>query len=385
MKMMKMMVNGRCLEGRRTGVGRYLANILRVWTTKNNQHHYDIYFKDKMSNDSFLELENVSSTIVPSIDKLNIGPVWENFFLPRSIKKNSNADVYFSPSYTLPVYSSKCKKVVTIFDISYISHPEWFPRRNRLPLKLLTPPTLKSADIILTGSETTKLEIMKYYSVNEEKICVTNLGVEKKFEDLNNQLGVGINYAEKVKEKYQLLGKVVLFVGLIMNRRNIPVVMEAVSKIIEQTGETITLVIVGKNHTFPYFDIEEVADKYNIRENLRWLKYTSDEEIFGFYKAADVFICSSLYEGFNITPLEAMSLGVPVICSNLSSLPEVVGDASYLLDDPRDPKEMTEAIQTVLFNEELQDKLIEKGIARAKTFSWDRCAAETMKIIERLV
>jgi glycosyltransferase involved in cell wall biosynthesis len=382
---MEIIINGRCLEGKRTGVGRYLANILRVWTSTNDQNHYDIYFKDQISEDPFLELENVSSTIAPNIDQLNIGPIWENVFLPRSINKNKKADVYFSPSYTLPIYPYKCKQVVTIFDISYIAHPEWFPRRNRIPLQILTKPTIKKADVILTGSEATKLEIMKYYDVNPEKINVTNLGVEKKFVDLDKEHGVSINYAEKVREKYQLSGKVVLFIGLVMNRRNIPVVMEAISKIIKQTGEKITLVIIGKNHTFPFFDIEEVASKYNIKDSLIWLKYTSDEEIFGFYKAADVFVCASLYEGFNITPLEAMSLGVPLICSNLSSLPEVVGDASYLLNDPRDPIEMIEAIQNVLFNKELNNELREKGKARAKIFSWDKCAAETIDIFERLV
>lgn len=180
---MKIMLNGRCLEGKRTGVGRYFANVLREWSKDKKQHNFDLYFKDEISNDNFLSANNFSSTLVPSLNSINIGPVWENFFLPRAL--NKDADIYFSPLYTLPIFQKTCKQVVTIFDISYIAHPEWFPLRNRISLQLLTGPTVKQADMILTGSEATKLEIIKYYDVNPDKIKVTNLGVEQKFLELS--------------------------------------------------------------------------------------------------------------------------------------------------------------------------------------------------------
>ena len=133
-----------------------------------------------------------------------------------------------------------------------------------------------------------------------------------------------------------------------------------------------------------FFDIDEMAERYGIKNYLRWIQYTDDEEVFNFYKAADIFMCSSLYEGFNITPLEAMFCGAPVICSNMSSLPEVVGDAAYMIDDPRDPIEMEKAITDVLSDEDLQSKLSERGKERAKIFSWDRCAQETIDIFKTL-
>lgn len=379
---MKILINGRCLEGRRTGVGRYLANVLRIWSDEYSHHDFDIFFRNEISEDSFLSKSNVSSTLVPNSRIFDLGPVWENFYLPRALKKNQEADVYFSPLYTLPALPLNFKKVVTIFDISYIAHPEWFPKRQLASLRLLTGPTVKKADAILTGSEATKEEILKYYDVSDQKIHVTNLGVEEKFFDLEKEATE--THIDKLKAKYKLSGKVILFIGLIMNRRNIPVVMEAVSEVINMTGETLTLVIIGKNHSYPYFDVVEEADKHGIKDHFRWVTYTTDEEVFSFYKAADVFICSSLYEGFNIPPLEAMSLGVPVICSNLSSLPEVVGDAAYLLEDPRDAKEMTAGITAVLTDKELQKKLVKKGKERASQFSWSRCAKETMEIIETL-
>jgi glycosyltransferase involved in cell wall biosynthesis len=253
-----------------------------------------------------------------------------------------------------------------------------------LSLTPLTGPTLKKADIILTGSKSTKNEILKYYNnINADKIHVTHLGVDKKFEDIN---GIKDNhYADNVKIKYDLKGKVVLFVGLVMNRRNVPVIMEAISNLKKRDGEDITFVILGHNHTYPYIDIFETAKNFDIEENVRWIKYTSDEEVFSLYKAADVFMCASLYEGFNITPLEALYLETPIICSNLSSLPEVVGEAAYMIEDPTDPVEMTSALDKVLSSSELRNDLRKKGLMQAQKFSWERCAKETMDIFHNMM
>ncbi len=381
---MRLMVNGRNLEGKRTGVGRYLANILEVWSKDlTEKNEFDIYFKNESSSDQFLSNKNFESHVVKNSSLLDYGPVWENFYLPRALNKNDQADLYLTSNYTLPLLPLSVPKVVTIFDISYIAHPEWFPKRQLASLKPLTGPTVRAADIVLTGSEATKNEILKYYDIDGNKIKVTNLGVDGRFLSLDQDVNNG--HAQRVKDKYSLVGKVVLFVGLVMNRRNIPVLMEAISNVKKKTGEQITLVILGKNNTFPYIDIDKTAADLDITENLRWIQYSSDEDVYGLYKAADVFMCISLYEGFNITPLEALQLGVPVICSNMSSLPEVVGDAAYLLDDPRDPAEMTVGLEKVLGDSQFKNDLIAKGKIQSSQFSWERCANETMAILKTLV
>ena len=379
---MKLLIHGRTLEGKRTGVGRYLANILRIWTEEYKDNTYDIFFRDEIPNDDFISSPNVNSHLVKNSKILDYGPIWENIYLPSKLSKFKDYDIYFTPEYILPVRPLKAarKQIVTIFDISYIAHPEWFPKRQLLTLSPLTGPTLKRADIILTGSESTKNEILKYYNINGDKVNVTHLGVDKKFEDINGTKDS--HYVEKVKIKYDLKGKVVLFVGLVMNRRNIPVIMEAISNLKKKHGEDITFVILGHNHTYPYIDILETARKFDIENSIKWIKYTSDEEVFSLYKAADVFICASLYEGFNITPLEALYLETPIICSNLSSLPEVVGDAAYMIEDPTDPVEMTKALGDVLSNDELRNDLRTKGLIQAQKFSWERCAKETMDIFK---
>lgn len=377
---MDLIINGRCMEGKRTGVGRYLSNLINIWSEKYSQNKYNLIFKSEIPGDESLSKRCVTSLVAPNIRAINKGPIWENILLPIASRKIKKADIYFAPNYTLPIIPVKGKKVVTIFDISYIAHPEWFSYSQRIPFQLLTGFTLKKADMILTGSEATKKEILKYYKVNTDKIFITHLGVEPKFLALEGKGDSFIN----VKNKYKISGKVVLFVGLILNRRNVPVLMEAVANVIKKTKEDITLVIVGKNYTYPFFDVLEMANRTGIKEYLRWITYTTDEELYSIYKVADVFVCSSLYEGFNIPPLEAMHLGVPVICSNLSSLPEVVGDASFFLEDPRDTQEMTIAIEKVLGDDKLKLEMIRKGKERAKLFSWEKCAKKTMQLFEKL-
>ena len=380
---MKLMINGRNLEGKRTGVGRYLANLLEIWSKENKDDIYDVYFKNQIPNDAFLRQKNVNSHLVSAPKLIDVGPIWENIYLPKALSKNTCPDIYFTSNYTLPIFPVRAKQVVTIFDISYIAHPEWFPKRQLASLVPLTGPTVRKADVILTGSMATKNEILKYYDVDHEKIKITNLGVDERFLRLNDTQGVA--QSDRVTDKYKLEGKVVLFVGLLMNRRNIPQLMESVANVMKRTGEVLTLVIVGKNHTYPFLDINSLAAKYGISKHLRWIEYTSDDDVFGLYKAADVFMCISLYEGFNITPLEALGLGVPTICSNMSSLPEVVGEAAYLLQDPRDAVEMTNAMEEVLFNQSLSDELIRKGKIQSSQFSWDRCAKETMAVFEEVL
>ena len=380
---MKLMINGRNLEGKRTGVGRYLANLLEIWSKENKDDIYEVYFKNQIPNDAFLRQKNVKSHLVCAPKLIDVGPIWENIYLPKALSKNTSPDIYFTSNYTLPIFPVRAKQVVTIFDISYIAHPEWFPKRQLASLVPLTGPTVRKADVILTGSMATKNEILKYYDVDHEKIKITNLGVDERFLRLNDTQGVA--QSDRVTDKYKLEGKVVLFVGLLMNRRNIPQLMESVANVMKRTGEVLTLVIVGKNHTYPYLDINSLAAKYGISKHLRWIEYTSDDDVFGLYKAADVFMCISLYEGFNITPLEALGLGVPTICSDMSSLPEVVGEAAYMLQDPRDAVEMTNAMEEVLFNQSLSDELIRKGKIQSSQFSWDRCAKETMAVFEEVL
>ncbi len=367
------------MEGSRTGVGRYMANILSVWAEKFPENRYNLLFRREVPADVCLSSPNIKSVLVPCPDRFNVSAVWENLYLPAIVSKLGGHDLFFSPSYTLPIRKVGGVNVVTIFDISYISHPDWFPFKERMMYKLMTGPTVRKADLILTGSEYSKSEILRFYDVDENKIHVTYLSVDPVFGKVS-----GIEELD-ISGRYGLKGVVVLYVGLIANRRNVPVLIEAFSKSIGKQDKEATLVIVGKNLSFPHIDILDIADRFEVAGRVRWLQYVDDKELLALYQRADLFVYPSLYEGFGIPPLEAMYVGTPVITSNMSSLPEVVGDAAILLDDPSDPVEMAGAIGKVVGNKGLSAKMVRKGKVRCALFSWERCAVETMRLFEGII
>ncbi len=369
-------INGSCMEGRRTGVGRYMANILSIWVKRFPGHKYNVLFRREIPADAFLSSSNVEPVLVPCPKSLNISVVWENVYLPSAVARLGGQDLFFSPSYTLPLRKVGGANVVTIFDISYISHPDWYPLKERIMYRMITGATVRKADIILTGSKSSKKEILRFYDTDKSKIHVTYLSVDPVFGQVDGLEGLDIS------AKHGLKGTVVLYVGLIANRRNVPTLIEAFSLSSGSKGSDATLVIVGKNLSFPYIDIMETAEKFSVAGKVRWLQYIDDKELLALYDRADLFIYPSLYEGFGIPPLEAMYVGTPVITSNMSSLPEVVGDAAILLNDPTDPVEMAEAIDRVVGSKELSLEMVSKGKERAASFSWQRCAVETMNLFE---
>jgi glycosyltransferase involved in cell wall biosynthesis len=135
----------------------------------------------------------------------------------------------------------------------------------------------------------------------------------------------------------------------------------------------ISFILIGKDHLFPKIDLNKIAVESGVQDNFIWLNYVSDLELSQFYKISDCFICASVCEGFNITPLEAMQLGVPLVTSRLSSIPEVVGDSACIMDNPRDPVEQSICMEKVLFDSDYASRLRQLGFIQAKKFSWEKC------------
>ena len=364
------------LYGRRTGVGRYLSNVLSQWAIQ-GKIGVNLYFKDELSGDSFCHYSGFNCYVVKN-RFIKKNQIWTNIFLYLNLLR-SNSDIYFTPNYTFPVFPLKKRKVVTIFDISYISNPEWYPVDQRLALRYNTSNTVRTADQIITGSFATKNEIIKYYNVNPGKIQVVHLGVDPA---LTGDLDT-LRYDAKLKlrNKYKLKSKVVLFVGLLMNRRNIDVTISAIGKLNKKHKNTVSLVIIGKDHSYPKTDFQNIIHQSSMASNTLMLDYVSDADLRDFYRGSDCFVCASTCEGFNITPLEAMQLGVPVVSSKCSSLPEVVGTAAEFIDEPTNAESQASSIERVLFNEVYAFELERKGYLQAKKFSWERCADETYSAI----
>jgi glycosyltransferase involved in cell wall biosynthesis len=363
------------LEGKRTGMGRYLINLLQNWGELNSKiqnpnFKFILYFKDYVPDDI-----PKSSNFESKILKSKSTAYFIHCLLPKAAEKDK-VDLFFSPSYILPLkISKKIKTAVTIHDISYAAHPEWFSWQNNVLLRFVSRKSAQRADIILTPSEFSKKEILKYYHVNPDRIFVIPLAADEKFKPIE------IN--KEIKEKYKIRSKYIFYTGAIFNRRFIPECIEAFKQIVQKFSEHQFL-ISGTNYTHPHVDIDFIIKKANEdigREAILRVGYADEEDLLYLYGGADLFIWLSSYEGFGLPPLEALACGTPVITTRMASLPEAVGESAFFVNNPEDTKEISKVMEEILSNEQFSKELASKGLLQAQKFSWEKTAQETLKIL----
>ncbi len=345
---------------KRVGVGQYANELLGKLKAIKSFYNFQIYLKNKPLLDLPPEAENWHYRIV--------GPsqLWTQFGLPLNLYwQKPKPDVFFTPSHYAPRFCP-CPRVISIMDLSYIHFPEMFRREDLWQLKNWTGYSIKKATRILTISQSSKNDIIKYYQVQAEKVVVTYPGYRI---SLNSKM----TSAKSVIKKYGIKGDYILSVGTLQPRKNFVRLIEAFSKL-ELPHE---LVIVGKQGWL-WEEIYEAPKKFGIEEKVKFLNYVSDEDLSAIYQNASCFVLVSLYEGFGIPVLEAMNYGCPVVASNISSLPEVVKDAGILVD-PYDIEEIAHGIKEALAQREM---LVKKGFRQCHQFSWEKCARQTLKVLE---
>ena len=368
---MKIGIDAHNLWGRRMGMGRYLSNLLREWSGLELNSKFILYFRNHIPDD-IPKSDNFESKILKSKSTA----FFMHCLLPRAAEKDE-VDLFFSPSYILPLkIFKKIKTAVTIHDISYEAHPEWFSWQNNILLRFVSKKSAQRADIILTPSEFTKKEILKHYQINPDKIFVVPLAVDEKFKQLENE-------DKAIKEKYSIKNKFIFYIGAIFNRRFIPECIEAFKQIAKKFPEHQFL-ISGTNYTHPFVDINYIIKKANEdigREAILHTDYVDENDLVYLYNDASLFIWLSSYEGFGLPPLEALACGTPVITTQMGSLPESVGDSAIFVNNPEDIQEISKAMEKILSNEQFSKELASKGLLQAQKFSWQKTAEETLKIL----
>lgn len=299
------------------------------------------------------------------------------FHVPYDYFHHSNADITIFFNYLVP-YGAAGKKVVFVYDMCYKSVPETMDERNRRKLDLTLKNSCKLADAIVTISEFSKKEIIKYLSVPEDKVTVIPLGAKT---DLYNP-DYKDEEIEKAKERYHIDNDYFLYLGTLEPRKNIIRIVEAYNEYRKQTGNPILLVLAGAKG-WKYESIFEKVKEYNLEKDIIFTGYLEEKDCPLLMKGATAFVFPSLYEGFGLPPLEAMACGTPVISSTAASLPEVVGNAGILVD-PLSTEQLTKAMVQVANDGELRKNLTVKGLERAKQFTWRRSAECLMRLLESL-
>jgi glycosyltransferase involved in cell wall biosynthesis len=366
-------VDGRSLHGERTGVGTYTSNLLEQLLLLAPSIRILLVTSQDLPPAGWMGAERVQVLKIPSLSRNNF--LWTNLSLTRQLKTRS-FDVFHSPGYTVPLWLP-APSVVTIHDISYAAHPEWYPYGNSAVRKTWYRLSARSADCILTVSEFSRREIMRVYGVPEEKIHVVSLGVDRrKFRKIDHREPL-----DNLKRRYGLSGDFLLFVGDIHRRRNVKRIIEAFHAIKEHKFERLELVLIGR-----ILDSSTCVSDTNgfpQSRHIRALGYVPEEDLAMFYSLAKAFVFPSFYEGFGLGVLEAMTCGCPVIVSRGTACEEIAGEAAVLVD-PADTGSIADAAVGILENRDLAARHSEAGLIRSQQFTWRKTAEQTMSIYQIL-
>ena len=344
---------------KKVGVSVYALNVLKYFSqVAGEEVSFIVYLKsppflDLPEENEFFKYKVVSGKFL-----------WSQIYLPLELYLNKKTDVYFSPAHYLPRFCP-VPQVVTIHDLAYLYFPDDFTKKDLWQLKNWTKFSIKNAKQIIAVSKTTKKDIVKNYEINENKISVIYNGYEKQIK-------------KPALSEVEGLKKYILFVGTIQPRKNLEVLVDAFSKF-SQTNIDFKLVIVGKKGWL-FDSIFEKVRVMKLEDKIIFTGHVIDEELIWYYKNAFCLTLPSLYEGFGIPVLEAMSYDCPTIISMTSSLPEIGGDAS-LYFDPKNSDDLLEKLQSLQANKKLRKELITKGRQRIKEFSWEKCGKETLDVI----
>jgi len=297
----------------------------------------------------------------------------EQITVPRDLRRE-RADLFHAPHYVLPPLT-RCKSVVTIHDCIHLRFPQYLPNKlgyayARGSLWMAT----HQASRILTVSEASKRDILDYFNVPPEKIHVIYNGIDERFSESPPEDDVA-----RVRERYQLDHPFILYAGNIKPHKNIERTIEAFH-LLRRSAEfdQVKLVIIG-DEIAKYAALRHAVHRHKLHKYVRFFGFVPDRTLAILYRLAGVFVFPSLYEGFGLPPLEAMASGTPVITSNVSSLPEVVGDAALLVDLLQ-PEAIADAMRRMLTDDELRRDLKARGLIRAKQFSWERSIRRVREI-----
>ncbi|PIP28170.1 MAG: glycosyl transferase family 1 [Candidatus Moranbacteria bacterium CG23_combo_of_CG06-09_8_20_14_all_35_22] len=377
---MKICIDARCLmEGRMTGVEEYTRQLLSHIFLIDKKNEYVLFLNSwKEIKTDFRWLEKYPNV---KIKKFNFPNKLLNLMFwylgwPRIDRLVGESDAVFSPNIIFGNVSAKTKSVITIHDLSFFRHSEYFsPKRKWWHIFINSKKICRRADKIIAVSQSTKNDLIDLYKINPEKITVIPSAVPDNFCIISRNDKKLI----EVKEKFNLPYKFILFFGTIEPRKNIAGLIKAFN-LLQAQGAEYKLVIAGEKGWMNE-EIYGEIEKSPFREKIQVINSVPDEDKVFLYNLASLFVYPSFFEGFGFPPLEAMRCGVPVIASNNSSLPEVSGGGAILID-PDKPDEIFLAMKEILENPELKENLIKKGLERSREFDWKKTAKETLEVLE---
>lgn len=354
------------------GKEQFLFSIIKEIVKLDNRNQYILYFRNPVFKNNFFP-KNFT------VKNFNIfTPLWQLRVLWDILINKT--DLLFSPcTYLLPAINIIFPSVIIVYDITAFlpqikdTHKMTTRIREKYFLKL----AMFNSKFIAAISDSTKNDLLKYFKVKSDKIFILPGAADARFKSINRE----DNQAVKILEKYKIRGKYILSVGTLEPRKNILRTIEGYRRLLKDNiFSEYKLVIVGKKGWF-YENIFNEVKKINLEDKIIFAGYVADEDMIYLYSGAACFVYPSLYEGFGLPVIEAMACGCPVVTSNISSLPEVGGEAALYVN-PYDIDEISAAIERILSDEKLSDEMRSKGLKQAENFSWEKSTQKLLNIFE---
>jgi glycosyltransferase involved in cell wall biosynthesis len=366
------------------GIGRYTREIIHALLAEDQENTYRLFSARPAATlpvpDSVPVGDNVTFHPAP-LDERWLYRLWYRLRLPIPIQLVTGPiDLFHSPDFVLPPVAGRIPTVLTVHDLSFVHYPETFPPALVRYLNRLVPWSIRRASHILADSESTRRDLLRIWSVPEEKLSVLYSGVHARFQPVQDE-----KQRAEVRARYGLGNTpYILAVGTIQPRKNYALLISAFSRIANDMPHN--LVIVG-GKGWLYETLLNQVDNLPDKERVRFPGFVTDADLPVLYSAADLFVFPSLYEGFGLPLLEAMACGVPVLSSNASSLPEVVdekGEAAVLLP-PEDKIAWSQAMQRLLTDGDQRERMIKAGLRHVRNFSWQSAARQLLLLYHTLL
>lgn len=379
---MRIGIDGRALTGRYTGDRTYWLNLLRAHLiplfpslTKGGEgggeaaHEYIVYSRLPIPPDALPSAPNLTLRTIPA----NNDRTWTLLAFPRALHQDG-VDLAHT-QYTTPL-RAPCPVFTTVHDISFRLYPEWFPRKHRVLMNLTVPASMRRAAKVITDSESSRRDILRVYRLPPDKVAAIPLAAGPEFAPVPQEIA-----RQTVNERFGLNAPYLLAVSVLQPRKNQPLLLEGFARARRRVENLPHRLVLTGKRGWGYEELGRLAARLQITDALVFTDYVADEDLPSLYSAADAMAHPSLYEGFGITPLEAMACGAATLVSDAPALPEVVGNGAWVLP-AIDASAWGEALADVLTDPQTRAYWSEQGLRRAAEFSWARTAAATRALYE---
>ncbi|MGB7340216.1 MAG: glycosyltransferase family 1 protein [Phototrophicaceae bacterium] len=356
------------------GIGRLTRDLVAALLELDKQTAYRLFVAGASKPDLHDPLSPNAIWKPTSISSDWFARIWHRAQLPIPVELfTGSLDLFHATDFTLPPTLPSTKTIVTVHDMSYVRVPDAASPRLRAYLDQVVPRSVKRSTHVIADSEATKNDLIELYDISPDKITVLLSGIDRRYYPVDDNFSL-----ITIRNKYSISSNPYLFsIGTIQPRKNFSRVIHALKRLRDR-GYDLHLVIAGGKGWLED-EMYQTIEALNMRDLVHLIGFVDDEDVAGLYSGAECVVFPSLYEGFGFPVIEGMACGTPVITSNVSSLPEVAGDAAIMVD-PYDIDAITDAIQRVLDDNTLRDRMIQAGFEQASKFTWEKSARQLHEI-----